>query len=376
MSKTVRNVCFTANNYTAGSVTRLQALDWIQYGIAGAEVGESGTPHLQGYIQLKKSKRLKAVTDALTLACGHPVHTEAAKGNYASNREYCSKGGKFDEWGEPRKGQGSRGDIAKFLTAAEQKSELDLARDFPEAFVRYYKAAERVRTLSNQLNEANELKKEIAKFTLWEWQNEAILALDAQDNRTVLWYVDEKGGRGKSTLAKWLCVWRDAFYVQGGKGSDIAHAYQGETYVVFDLTRDKEEICSYSMIERFKDGMIFSPKYETKLKVKAKGCKVIVFSNWHPDKSKLSEDRWEIVNLPAITPFTIAKKAKKRSKDEMEAESAQLTENGFNPSALYQEYEDKYGGYAQPRSPDWDTTATSPSPILPKTIDLSDLLDD
>lgn len=370
-SKTVRNVVFTANNYTAGSRDRVKALDSVNYGIVGAEVGDSGTPHLQGYLQLKKPMRLKAITDALTAACGNSVYCQPAKGGYAANKEYCSKGSDYIEWGEPKRA-GTRTDIKEFLKDAEEKSELDLARDHPEAYAKYFKAAERVRTLSNQLAEANALKKEMDKITLWEWQNEAILALDAQDNRTVLWYVDEKGGRGKSTLAKWLTVFREAFYVQGGKGTDIAHAYQGETYVVFDLTRDKEDICSYSMIERFKDGMIFSPKYETKLKVKASGCKVIVFSNWHPDKSKLSEDRWEIVNLPAITPFTLAKKARKRSLAEMEDESSKLSDNGFNPTSIYQEYEDKYGGYAQPRSPDWDTSG---SVELPNTIDLTDLLE-
>jgi len=91
--------------------------------------------------------------------------------------------------------------------------------------------------------------------------------------------------------------------VTNGKCADIAHAYNYEEIVVFDFSREQEERINYQIIEKFKDGRIFSPKYDSKCKV-FKGARVIVFSNFDPDKSKLSEDRWDVmrVDLDPLQP--------------------------------------------------------------------------
>lgn len=112
----------------------------------------------------------------------------------------------------------------------------------------------------------------------------------------MLWYVDLEGGVGKTWLAKYLVATKGAFYMQGGKVADVAHAYGGQEYVVCDFTRDKEQVVQYSAIEAFKNGMLFSPKYDSTTKV-FKPAKVICFSNWMPDTSKLSMDRWKIKTI-------------------------------------------------------------------------------
>lgn len=51
-----KNWCFTINNWTEEEFQLLQDIE-VQYLVVGKEVGENLTPHLQGYVQLKKKLR-------------------------------------------------------------------------------------------------------------------------------------------------------------------------------------------------------------------------------------------------------------------------------------------------------------------------------
>ena len=50
-----RNYCFTINNYSTEDLEHLacNVSDICNYLICGFEVGEKGTPHIQGYCNLK-----------------------------------------------------------------------------------------------------------------------------------------------------------------------------------------------------------------------------------------------------------------------------------------------------------------------------------
>lgn len=128
---------------------------------------------------------------------------------------------------------------------------------------------------------------------LRNWQHEEVKALENQNRRNVRWVYDLKGGVGKSVLADYLIDYKKAFFCDGGKLADIAYAYQNQEYVVFDLPRTSEDFTPYKAMECFKNGRLFSPKYTSCLK-RFKPCKVIVFANYPPDRSKLSDDRWSI----------------------------------------------------------------------------------
>lgn len=87
------NWCFTVNNYSEEEYTDLINGDY-DYIIIRKEVGENGTPHLQGYVQLKKNKLLTGMKKI-----NKSAHWELAKGSAQDNHKYCSKDNNFEERG-------------------------------------------------------------------------------------------------------------------------------------------------------------------------------------------------------------------------------------------------------------------------------------
>jgi hypothetical protein len=84
MSK-ARSFVFTINNYTEDDVV---ACDTVvcKYICYGQEVGECGTPHLQGYISFATPRTLSSVSKKLKRA-----HLDVARGTVEDNVKYCSK---------------------------------------------------------------------------------------------------------------------------------------------------------------------------------------------------------------------------------------------------------------------------------------------
>lgn len=117
-----------------------------------------------------------------------------------------------------------------------------------------------------------------------------------QNDRTITWCWDTDGNTGKSYLARWLLVWRDAYLVTGGKWQDILYAYDEARYVVFDLARDQVDKVPYNLMEKFKNGFAFSGKYQSRTRV-FPPARVLVLANFGPERSKLSEDRWDVRHI-------------------------------------------------------------------------------
>lgn len=99
-----RNCCFTLNNYTETELK--DVLDWkCSYLVVGKEVGESGTPHLQGYVEWGRSVRfttLKKLNDR--------IHWEKRRGTAQQAADYCKKDGNFTQKGDISS-QGERKDL-------------------------------------------------------------------------------------------------------------------------------------------------------------------------------------------------------------------------------------------------------------------------
>lgn len=57
----LRNACFTINNPEdpQGFLALLQVREEISYFVVGNEVGASGTPHLQGYVEFTRPMDFK-----------------------------------------------------------------------------------------------------------------------------------------------------------------------------------------------------------------------------------------------------------------------------------------------------------------------------
>lgn len=91
---TSRNYTFTLNNYLPEDEIVVQSLPKTKYIVYGREVGESGTPHLQGYVAFANVRSFDAIKKLLPKA-----HWEVAKASAELNRKYCVKDGDIYEYG-------------------------------------------------------------------------------------------------------------------------------------------------------------------------------------------------------------------------------------------------------------------------------------
>lgn len=233
--------CFTINNYTEEDISSIVPIlrEKAKLFIIGDEVGENGTPHLQGYVEFLKKVRPLSVFET------NKIHWEKCKGNRDSNIKYCSKDGKIvASMGCPKP----------------------------------------IKIISN----------------LYDWQkNIEELCMSEPDDRKIHWFWEEKGNIGKSAFIKYMVVKHNILYCGGGKHQDIMNLVFNQdmdksNVVMFDIPRAHEGHISYASLECIKNGLVCNTKYETGVKV-FNSPHLIVFANFPPnDESKLSDDRWVI----------------------------------------------------------------------------------
>ncbi len=88
-----RNWCFTLNNLQQADRDFWEDLeDWqhenlVVYAVGQEEKGEHGTPHLQGYIEMKKATRMSRMKSLF----GKRYHWEVRRGTQAQAILYCKK---------------------------------------------------------------------------------------------------------------------------------------------------------------------------------------------------------------------------------------------------------------------------------------------
>lgn len=240
--------CFTLNNYSSEEESDLKAIcsNSSKYYIWGYEIGDEGTPHLQGYIEFKKKCRPKSVIP------NDRIHWEKCKGNKESNFNYCSKGGHY------------------FING---------------------KLVKPLKLITN----------------LKPWQEELMNKLNKEpDDRTVLWYWEDKGNIGKSCFCKYLCAKHGAIIVSGKldnmKNAILKYFNDNGFYpdiVIFDVPRTSMDYVNYTGIEEIKNGCFYSGKYEGGM-VLMNSPHVLIFANEEPNIHAMSKDRWDIVQINAV----------------------------------------------------------------------------
>jgi len=300
---------FTLNNWTAADEDKLIALaPFVDYLVFGYEVGESGTPHLQGYVVFKTVKRLANVKAEV----GARAHCEGKRGSSEAASTYCKKDGLYKEFGVLPK-QGSGGQFATFVEwimsesggKGSVPSDRAIAQAYPALWVRYG------RKLSELARHHCPLPVLVTNTRLTEWQRnlEQSLKDDPPDDRSIIFYVDAIGGCGKSYFQRYMISkYPEKVQLLGvGKRDDVAHAVDVHASIfLFNVPRGGMDYMNYNTLEMIKDRMVFSPKYDSQIKILDKNPHVIVFCNEEPDTSKMTPDRFIVIrDLPYFEPLEV-----------------------------------------------------------------------
>lgn len=297
MPNGARNWCFTLNNPNNDERTNLGSLydsasPLIHFLIVGREVGASGTPHLQCFVQFDRQVSLARCRRLISPR----AHYEIARGTSLEASNYCRKDGDFDEYGQLVAGQGKRNDWEDLRTFVVGRgavpSNRDLASNFPGLFSRSAK----LREICASFLPAPTLVDGDPRDG-WQASICERVVDPCDDSRKIYFYVDFVGNRGKS----WLCAYLISKYPERvqvlsvGKRDDLAHVIdETKDIFLFDCPRGSMQFLQYSILEKLKDRMIFSPKYCSTVKILSRVPHVVVFCNEEPDRTTMSEDRWNV----------------------------------------------------------------------------------
>lgn len=267
----------------------------MNYLIYGKETAPTtGRVHWQSYVEFKNQKTFNQAKRCLP----DRAHLEVARGSKEQNKAYCSKEGDFKEFGSSQV-PGARNDLVMVknrILAGEKLSELMIDDDCADIVARHMPYFRKVFDDFMAGSGLSALKDRMAGVSLRPFQSALVRIIsEPVDPRKVYWTWDHTGGSGKSFFTDYLVAFHGAVVFTGGRVCDIAHAYNYQRVVIFDLARTMEEKLDavFQCIENFKNGRFFSAKYESHCKVFSPPH-VIVFSNFGPDRSKLSADRWVV----------------------------------------------------------------------------------
>jgi len=262
--------CFTVNNYSEEEYEELLVVP-CQYIIIGKEVGESGTPHLQGFVQFAKPGNTLAACKKINSR----AHWEMTKGNIDQNVDYCSKEGHFEERGirplsKKRKGEieKERWDLA--LECAKQGRWEDVPVDIG---ARYAKGLE---WLVHKIEESKR---------------------DLSDTEVKMEWYYGASGTGKSRRAREENP--GAYFKACNKWWD---GYQNQEVVIIeDFDKEHKVLCHHLKI--WADRYRFPAEIKGG-KIDIRPRKIIVTSNYHPrDIWESEQDLGPILRRFRITHF-------------------------------------------------------------------------
>lgn len=250
--------CFTLNNYTDLEYNDLKNLTLsgtMEQIVLGKEIGESKTPHIQGCIKYKNPVYFEAMKKKI------PRANISQCRNWHASVIYCKKD--RDYWSNTE----------------------NYGMNHEDEYKTY------------MIEEYNEVK-------WYQWQEDVLDILKTKPSkRKLYWIYEEEGNKGKSFLAKYI-DWKHNAIIANGKQGDIFNQYKmflekekkQPKVAIIDIPRSHKDYVCYSTLEKIKDGLIYSGKYEGG-KLRLIPHHLIVFANFEPDRYKLSEDRWEVKHI-------------------------------------------------------------------------------
>lgn len=132
---------YTWNNYPEGT-----PLDWIAnedvtWHICGYEVGDSGTPHIQGFVHFVKRTRLTALKKKYP----GTIHWEAQRGNDTDCSDYVHKIGKHSDKAHTKVpgtevfeiGGPGKNVPAEIISMAKKREFNEISEEYPTHFLRH-----------------------------------------------------------------------------------------------------------------------------------------------------------------------------------------------------------------------------------------------
>lgn len=293
----IKNFTFTINNYQEQDINNINNFynAFCNYTIYGFEIGEQGTKHLQGYAQMKKQKRFLSIVKFFN----NRAHIEKANGSPEQNKAYCSKEGNYKEFGTIiNKGSNK-------LIIEDLREQIKKCNSWNEV-LNIPGCEKHLKFCQEYFNNLDRRDKELYKnVILKDWQ---ILINDylnkTGDNRSILFVIDEKGGKGKTFLSNYLFNTRDdIFYSTNGKTTDIVYNYSKniKRNILIDITRKISlDKINFDAIETIINPIFTSNKYTSGTFIRKEPSNCIIFTNNNNVENLinyLSEDRIKILNL-------------------------------------------------------------------------------
>lgn len=121
--------------------------------------------------------------------------------------------------------------------------------------------------------------------------------------RFVEWFWGPKGCAGKTTMCHKLVVDFEANVIGNDRLGDILAFVEENRSRLYVINEPRTEVdydrskFPYAALELIKDGLFSKSKYEVKQVVRQWCSHVFVFTNRPPDLTKLTADRWKVVNV-------------------------------------------------------------------------------
>lgn len=244
-----KNWCFTLNNYNSDDIQAFTTSESsiVPKYVFQEEIGENGTPHLQGYLQFATKKRPKSIFENKT------IHWEKTR-NVKKSIEYCQKE-------DTRNGE------------------------------IYYRGIQ------------PPYKIKIRNWAPWMTHMHSIINGEPSE-RKIYWIWENMGNRGKTVFCKWVYQNCDRAITLSGKAHDMKNAIvqyveKNNMYpktIIINVPRHGKDYFSYSGVEVIKDMFFYSGKYEGGM-VCGPNPHVIVTANSEPEIEMMSKDRWKIINI-------------------------------------------------------------------------------